>query len=517
MVFVWGMNRSRVFATLVAILALLPAAGAATVHGHVFEDRNGNGIRDPGEPGLAQVAVSDGATVVLTNAEGRYELPAIAGSTVFVIKPRDWSSPVDAQNLPQFYRRLEAANPPAEIDFPLLRHAEADVFRALVLTDPQPGSLTEVGYLAQTIVAGLAPAQGIAFGITLGDLVNNRHELYAPVNQVMARVGVPWYNLGGNHDLDFGAAGDRQAFATFESVYGPTTFAFHYGPALFVALNDVRYLGGPRYVGGLREDQFAFLEQLLRTAPHDEPVVLLMHIPWFYPNPSNAATFRPADRARLFSLLQDRPHNFWLTGHTHYQRHVFHGPADGWQGAQPLEEYNVAAACGSFWGGPPDASGIPIATMWDGTPHGYAVLTVSGAGVRAEYRPARFPASHQIGLHAPRAVAPGRGFVSFYANVFNGHEGWKIEAHVDDRGWAPLDRVIEWDPAYAQLYLAQDTAAQPLAPPRLPDPTVCYHLWRGSLPADLPLGAHKVEVRATNPDGQTFTAACEVRVVAPAP
>jgi len=42
----------------------------------VFEDRNGNGRRDPGEPGLAGQRVSDGRSIVLTDAQGRYALPA---------------------------------------------------------------------------------------------------------------------------------------------------------------------------------------------------------------------------------------------------------------------------------------------------------------------------------------------------------------------------------------------------------------------------------------------------------
>lgn len=450
------MTLLRFLAALGTTLAACPGVRAAPVHGVVFDDRNGNGTRDSGEPGLPQVAVSDGTAVVLTDAEGRYEFSAGSDAPLFVIKPRSWRPPVNAQNLPQFYRRpgLDAATS-AAVDFPLLSSAEPDAFRALVFADSQPYGPKDIDHLARTIVDRLANTREVAFGVTLGDLVNDRHDLYAPLNATIARIGVPWYNLNGNHDLDLGAAGDRQALATYESVYGPSTYAFHYGATLFVAFNNVRYLGGLRYIGGLREDQFAFLENLLRAAPRDELVVLLMHIPWFYPNPSNAETFRVADRTRLFALLRDRPNNFWLSGHTHYQRHVFYGPADGWQGAQPLHEYNVAAACGSFWGGPPDALGIPISTMWDGTPHGYAVLTFNaGAAPVFDYRPARFPADHQVGLYAPEVVAPRPGYVAFFANVFNGHDGWKVEARVDQRAWNDVRRVLEWDPAYAKLYLA---------------------------------------------------------------
>jgi hypothetical protein len=503
-------------AVVALVLAAAVAAMAASIHGTVFDDRNGNGIRDAGEPGLAQVAVSDGTAVVLTDADGHYELSAADAPTLFVIKPRGWRPAVDAQYLPQFYRRPAAGV--TSVDFPLVSADEPDAFRAVVFTDPQPYGPEDVDHFARTIVDGLVHRRDVAFGVTLGDVTNDRHDLYAAVNATTARIGVPWYNLNGNHDLNFGATDDHLAFASFEAVYGPSTYAFHYGSALFVALNDVRYLGGLRYIGGLREDQFAFLENLLRVTPRDELVVLMMHIPFFYPNPSNAETFRMTDRARLFALLKDRPNNLWLSGHTHYQRHVFYGPADGWQGAKPLHDYNVAAASGSFWGGPPDASGIPIATMWDGTPHGYAELSFNGTAQPViDYRPARFPADHQLGLHAPATVAPKQGYVSFFANVFNGHDGWKVEARVDDRAWNEIRRVLEWDPAYAELFLAQDHLAVPLATRRLPDPTVCYHLWRGYLPSDLALGAHQLEVRATDPYGRTFTAAREVRIVTPAP
>src|ERR1019366_5137005 len=243
--FAQAMISLRLSVALGLALAGLLAASAASVHGVVFDDRNANGDRDAGEPGLAAVAVSDGVAVVLSGADGRYEIAAADGATIFVVKPRGWRPPVNAQNLPQFYHRLPAGA--AVVDFPLMASEEPDRFRALAFTDPQPVSLQEVGYLERTLVDGLAGARGYAFGVTLGDVVYDRHDLFAPINAAMARIGVPWYNLNGNHDLNLNAGDDRGATASFEAVYGPSTYAFHYGRALFVALNDVRYLGGLRY------------------------------------------------------------------------------------------------------------------------------------------------------------------------------------------------------------------------------------------------------------------------------
>jgi hypothetical protein len=497
---------------LAAAAVALAAARATAATGVVFDDRNGDGIQEPGEPGLAAVQVSNGIDVTRTDEGGRYSIPDWPGATIFVIKPRGWRTQAGADNVPRFHS-LPSAGPHAE--FPMHRSDEPDTLRALILTDPQPSSPTEVGYLSRGLVGRIGKPADIAFGVTLGDVVYDRPGLFGAVNAVLAQVGVPWYSLPGNHDLALGTPNDAAAVASFESVYGPSTYAFHAGPALFVALDDVRPLGGPRFVGGLLPGQFQFLSNLLRVTPVDEWVVLMMHIPLFSPDPSGAETFRTPDRLRLFDLLKGRQRLLILSGHTHYQRHVMHGPDDGWTGEKPLHEYNVAAACGGFWGGPSDTDGIPVSTMWDGTPPGYAILGFEGDRVSLDYVPARLPADDQISVHAPDVVAPRQGYVSFYANVFNGHDGWSVEARVDDRAWNAVRRVLGWDPGYAADFLAQDSSARPSLNPRLPDPVICYHLWRGLLPADLPVGGHTLHVRATDPGGHIFTADRPFAIVKP--
>lgn len=496
----------------VLLAAAFLAARVLAASGVVFEDRNGDGVRGAGEPGIASVEVSNGVDICVTDASGAYSIPERAGAAPFVIKPRGWRPLVDADNLPRFHAGPTKGGP---ADFALQRSDEPDSLRALILTDPQPATPGEVGYLSRGVVDRIGRRTDVAFGVTLGDIVYDRPDLFGAVNDAVARVGVPWYNLPGNHDLALGTPDEARAIAPFEAAYGPSTYAFHAGPALFVALDDVRPLGGPRYIGGLRPDQFEFLDNLLGVTPPAEWVVLMVHIPLFPPDPSGTEGFRPADRARLFGLLRDHPRVLILSGHTHYQRHVMHGVADGWAGTQPVHEYNVAAACGGFWGGPLGPDGIPVSTMWDGTPPGYAILGFAGDSVSLDYFPARLPADQQIALHAPAAVAPGQGYVSFYANVFNGHDGWSVEARVDDRAWNTLRRMLGWDPSYAADFLAQDSAARPSPGKRLPDPVVCYHLWRGALPADLSLGRHRLQVRAADPEGHVYTAERPVDIVAP--
>jgi hypothetical protein len=501
-------------AALGAMLAALAAAvRLCATEGFVFDDRDGDGLRGPGEPGIASVEVSNGVDVAVTDASGFYRLPGRAGARPFVIKPRGWCPPLDAANLPRM--APGAAGAPGRLDFPLRPRAETDDLRALVLTDPQPASERELGYLERGLLARLGRRADVAFGVTLGDVVYDRPDFFARVNALLGAVGVPWYSVPGNHDKALGSPDEAAAVAAFESVYGPSTYAFHAGPALFVALDDVRPLGGPRFVGGLRPDQFEFLSNLLRASPRDEWLVLMVHIPLFLPYPDSPVTFRAADRLRLFGMLGGRGRVLILSGHTHYQRHVDHGPDDGWAGSGPLHEYNVAAACGGFWSGAPGPDGVPASTMSDGTPPGYAVLGFSSGAVSMDYFPALLPADRQLEVHAPASVAPGQGFVSFFANVFNGDDSWDVEARVDGRAWVPMARTPGWDPSYADAYLAQDRDPRPAAGARLPPPVVCYHLWRGTLPADLGVGSHVLRVRARAPGGAEYASERTVAIVRP--
>jgi hypothetical protein len=69
---------------------LLSAEEFAT--GVVFEDLNGNEVRDSGEKGISGIGVSDGSNIVETDAEGHWRLPIAEDVIYFVLKPAvGWS------------------------------------------------------------------------------------------------------------------------------------------------------------------------------------------------------------------------------------------------------------------------------------------------------------------------------------------------------------------------------------------------------------------------------------------
>lgn len=378
---------------------------------------------------------------------------------------------------------------------------EANELDVLVFGDPQVKNVQDVGYYRRGIVAPLLGKTDAQLGISLGDIVDGAPALYPQVKTVDAQLRLPWLYAPGNHDVDADAKADDDSLKAFRAAFGNDTFGKRTKLANFIVLDDViaqpgnvLSKSGPAYIGGFREDQFAFVEKFLRDTPKDALLVIGVHIP-LYEVPGSD-TFRDADRARLFALLKDFPHVLILSAHTHAQNQFFHDAGDGWQGAQPLHEYNVGAACGSFWSGVKDANGIPDSTMNDGTPNGYATLHVGAHGAYSlAWHPWRAP-RQAMRLHAPKVlrqgVYPGYGV---YANVFMGDAQTRVEFRVDGGEWKPMKRVVQVDPDFYAENVEDDAVDALRAYDRAPEAAPSQHLWRAALPTNLDVGAHQVEVR----------------------
>jgi hypothetical protein len=506
-------------ALLLGLALFAPAASAsvdAFMDGTVFEDGNGNGVRDGGEPGIAGVALSNGRELVRSNPDGSYAIAVRPGDTVFAIKPAGREFGRRTDGLPAFWRHYApagsqglkyggiAATDGAKFDVALgPLHSAGGSLDVLLFADPQAKSLVDADYYRRDIVE---PLRGTTarLGLSLGDIVNDDLSLYPAMNRITSSLGVPWLHVAGNHDIDFDAARDEDSLDSFRNVFGPDTLAWEEPQAVFIGLDDIVYRPGqkPAYVGGLREDQFAFLEAYLPTVPRDRLLVVGVHIPFFdTARPGAEPTFRTADRERLFALLRDFPHVLLLSAHTHNQQHVFHDADGGWHGARPLHEYNVGAACGAFWSGVKDAAGIPDSTMSDGTPNGYAMLTVKpGGGYALAWHDARDPDDAQIGLHAPKVLRRGAYPAwGVYANVYMGYDGSRVEYRIDGGDWKAMAKVPASDPRLLAENARDDAADALRGYDRSPEAVPSPHLWRGALPTDLAAGSHPVEVRYFDP------------------
>jgi hypothetical protein len=191
----------------------------------------------------------------------------------------------------------------------------------------------------------------------------------------------------------------------------------------------------------------------------------------------------------------------------------FYGPEDGWHGKQPHHHLVHGTACGSWWAGAPDEFGIPHATMADGAPNGYSIITFDGHGYSVRFKAARRPAGEQMHIRAPDALSAAEiPTTEIVVNVYAGCERSIVEMKVDDAGeWRRMERVERPDPNYVALK-ATESSEKPPNGRELPKPAVCRHLWAAPLPQALKAGAHIIHVRTVDMFGQKDEAMRVIRV-----
>ncbi len=505
---------AMIAALLTLVCTATNVAGQQIAQGYVYHDLNNNAARDANEPGVPNVRVSNGQQIVRTNDAGAYSLPIDDDTIIFVIKPRGWHTAIDKLNIPRFYYIHKPAgspqlkyagvtptgNLPDSVDFPLYKHPEPDRYEVLLLGDTQPHSITEIDYLAHDIIEPLIGTDA-AFCVSLGDLVYDKLDLHEPLNRAMAHLGIPIRNILGNHDMDYSAAIDKYSDEWFEHVYGPPYYSFDYGPAHYIVLDDVVWVGAQdgekgSYHGGLGAQQMEFIRNDLAQLPDEQLIVLTMHIP--------LVELAEGERDELFELLAKHPHAVSFSGHWHTYRHWFLGEAAGWPGTEPHHHTTIGAACGSWWHGAPDEVGIPHTTMRDGAPNGWCVLTINGNSHSVVFRAARRPANYQMNIHTPEVVPANQSAeTEVLVNVFAGSERSVVEMRVDGGKWTRMQPFEFVDPYFAAIKQAEESDHPPRGH-KLPRAEISTHIWKTQVGTTLKPGTHLIEVRTTDLYGQEW-------------
>ena len=66
-------------------------------------------------------------------------------------------------------------------------------------------------------------------------------------------------------------------------------------------------------------------------------------------------------------------------------------------------------------------------------------------------------------------------------------------------------KTDDYDPAFYR-YMQEWDYSDEVRPVRRPsNAQICRHLWRANIPSTLPVGQHRIEVRATDMFGRVFT------------
>ncbi|WP_417360724.1 calcineurin-like phosphoesterase C-terminal domain-containing protein [Galbibacter sp.] len=521
------MQFNSFFSLSFALLSIAAVNAQDVAKGYVYEDLNNNGKKDRKENGIQGVSVTNGVDVVQTDAQGKYELTVGDDAIISVIKPSGYAINTNAEKLAQFYYihkpegspdfDFEGVAPtgrlPRQLNFALVPNDESEEFTSLIFGDPQPYNLQEVDYFARGIVSELKGVQNVAFGLSMGDLVGNDLSLFNPYIAAVKEVGVPWYNLLGNHDLNFDAQEDHLADETFEAHFGPANYAFNYGKVHFIVLDNILYpdpRDGKGYWGGFRADQLEFVKNDLKFVPKDHLIVLAFHIPISEPE---GDPFKDESRETLFALLKDFPHTLSLSAHTHIQRQDFLDETMGWQQDKPHHHYNVGTTSGDWYSGKLDENGIPTSTMRDGTPKGYAFIHFDGNSYNVQYKVAGEDADYQMEIFAPKVLAKDKGTkAGIYVNFFMGSENDTLEIKIDNGPWKLMKYVKQQDPSYEALVYEWDLSENLIPGKRSSDPIESKHLWKAKINTKLEVGEHRIEIRAKDMYGNIHTGSSSYRI-----
>lgn len=208
--------------------------------------------------GVTGVCVTDGRTIVRTDAKGRYRLPSdTEAEFVYLTLPDGYEIPL-RDGTPCIYRRIAPGR--RRYDF-ALEPAAQDMtrHRLLAVADPQVYFECELDSVRRAAddmrltAADGVPTLGVVCGDIIGD-IDRRPPLFEPVSEALAASGVAFFYVAGNHDMDLGVRTSDRAKRSFKEHFGPTYYAFDRGRVHYVVLDDCFYIGRSYlYVGYLDE------------------------------------------------------------------------------------------------------------------------------------------------------------------------------------------------------------------------------------------------------------------------
>lgn len=405
-----------------------------------------------GAKALARVAVTDGRTVVTTDAAGRFELLTTSDRRwVSVSIPSGYRLPVQQNGTVRHFAPLAAdARGEQTVDFALEPLAGGDERHAFLLCcDPQTQNAFEMERLHRETVPDIVKTRQALgdvalFGVGCGDLMFDDLSLYPEYERAIRTTGVPFFSVVGNHDLDQSERTDEASTTTFERHFGPAWYSFNRGRVHYVVMDDVFWYGDG-YLGYLAAEQLAWLQQDLALVERGATVIAFIHIP-----AASTAAARTNDaasakvdmvnnRAALYRLLEPFKAHI-LSGHTHENEHVF---------ASHVHEHVGGTVCGAWWSGD---------ICHDGTPNGYSVYEIAGDEVKWRYQATGLAADLQMRVYPAGSdpSAPG----DLVANIWDWDPEWTVTWYegADRRGLMSQRR--SFDPLSVQLHKGPDKPAR---------------------------------------------------------
>jgi hypothetical protein len=437
------------------------------------------------------VAVSDGLRVVNTQDDGTFEFLSNGSMPfVFLSLPSGFNIPMNPGGTARFYEPVPDAGDTMEVRWELTRSdLMNDQHGFVLLADPQTLDDSDMRRFHEETVPDIqATLRGMdgMFAVACGDIMYDKLDLFPGYVSAIQKIGVPGFQVLGNHDVETLAQTDEEAAATFMTYFGPTYYSFNRGEVHYVVLDDV-FWHGNGYIGYIEQAQLDWLQQDLASIETGRTVVVFMHIPSYNEQHVRSGERTPSksvvvlNREALNRVLEPYQAHI-IVGHMHESEHLID---------QGNRIHVSGAVCGAWWTGD---------ICFDGTPNGYPVYQVRGSSLQWRYKSTKLSADTQMRLY-PRGSDFDRPD-EVVANVWDATPDWKIVWYEDGERRGLMKRTRAFDPLSVKMHSG---SSLPAKHPWV-DPVPTDHLFYARPSAD----ARVVLVEATDGWGRVYKAGVSV-------
>lgn len=469
----------KIYINIVDKIDFEPSAGT-TVFGLVSSE----------EGPVANVVVSDGTEVTVTDDKGIYELKsAKKWGYVFISVPSGYE--VAAEGVfPQFYQTLKgAADVVEQKDFKLTKVDGQDRYKLFLLGDMHLANRTndaaQFTQFTTDLNAYMAQHSGQKmYALTLGDMTwdlywyKNNYALpqyRETINRQVKNLQI--YHTMGNHDNDFMTTSDYDAAVKYVDCIGPTFYSFNIGQVHYVVMDNIdcsAYDGtdSRNYVKKLSNEQLKWLAKDLAYVDKSTPLIVAMHAQIYKPTSTGFAFDHDSANTEALLAALDGYEVHFVTGHTHKVYNIT--PDDDVVKGRDIHEHNSGAICASWWWSGNLTPGIHVSI--DGAPGGYAIWDIDGTDFAWLYKSTGWPEEYQFRSYDLNNVSfsmddvpniPSniliqlayKKYVNAYPEnsdnevlikIWNWNSNWELSV-VDERG-----KTLEYTPvwAYDPLHIA---------------------------------------------------------------
>jgi predicted phosphodiesterase len=420
------------------------------------------GIVTNGKKGIANVILSDGETTCRTNQDGEFEIISNENENfIFLSQPSGYEIQTNDKGIASFYRKIEPDNNnEMYVEFSLKESRELEKnYSFLMLADPQTLDNVDMELLHLETVPDIQKVikdiRNVSFGVSCGDIMYDDLSLFPQYIDAVNKLGIPFFQVFGNHDAEVKSKTDEQSSKTFEKYFGPAYYSFNKGEVHYIILDDIFWYGS--YIGYLTEKQLNWLRQDLAHIENGKTVVAFVHIPPYTELPKRSETnisekIVISNRELLYQILE-RHNAYILCGHMHFSEYLRE---------RNLQIHIGGAVCGAWWTGP---------ICSDGTPNGYSIYNVRGSALSWEYKATGHQRDHQMKVYRPDSdLNPSDEFI---VNVWTANEKWRVYWYEDGIRVGSLERRNSIDPLANKLYLGSEIPEKH----KWVEPTMTDHLF----------------------------------------